>query len=217
MSLQTIVNNATYITIDKKKVAAQSVSRSGVVLTAERTSGVPYRFIIGMHEGLTYSTNRGLLEDIDALDVTAESTIDFGDTNSGLAFVTKYQGGITGGNLTAVSGSGLVLTVNASGVSGSGTLFKKGDYIQPVGNTGAYRYPYQVTADVAYSTGSSVAIPVHRPVISQDGVALTSGIVNKGVDVSFKVKMIMKPSYSIVPIDRISFTDDFELIEIITT
>ena len=217
MSLQTVVDNATYITIDKKKIAAQSVSRSGIVLTAERTSVVPYRFIIGMHEGLTYSTNRGLLEDIDALDVTAEATIDFGDTNTNLSYVTAYQGGITGGNMTSVGSNAKELYVNCSGLSGSGTLFKKGDFLQPVGSTGAYRYPYQVTADVSYSTSANVTIPVHRPVISQDGVALTSGNVNKGVDVRFKVKMATKPSYSIVPHDRISFSDDFELIEIVTT
>ena len=68
MSLQTIVDNATYIEVDKGKVAAQSVSRSGRVLTAERATNVPYRFKIGMHEGLKYSTNRGLLEDLQGLE-----------------------------------------------------------------------------------------------------------------------------------------------------
>ena len=215
MSLQTIVNNATYVTIDKKKVAAQSVSRSGVVLTAERTSVVPYRFIIGMHEGLTYSTNRGLLEDIDALDVTTESTIEFGDSNSGLAFLTKYQGDSSGiGSITITGSSAATLIINA-GAAGSGTyLFKKGDYIQPASG---YRYPYQVTADVAHTTSSSVVIPIHRPFIEQSGYSLNGKSLLVGNDVTFKVKMVLKPSYSAVPIDRISFTDDFELIEIITT
>ena len=193
MALQTIINNSTYITVDKKKVAGQSVSRSGIVMTAERTSVVPYRFIIGMHEGLKYSTNRGLLEDLDTMDITAEEAIDFGDTNTGLSYITAYLGGITGGTLTAVSSSGTNLVVNASGVTGSGTLFKKGDFLQPVGDTGTYRYPYQVTADVAYSTSATVTIPVHRPVLAQDGVALTSGAVNVGSDVRFYVKMITQP------------------------
>ena len=216
MSLQTIVDNATYIEVDKGKVAAQSVSRSGRVLTAERATNVPYRFKIGMHKGLKYSTNRGLLEDLQGLDVTDETTIDIGDTNTDMAYVTAYQGGITGGNLTLVIASALTITVNASGVTGSDTLFKKGDYIQPVGNTGAYRYPYQVTADVPFTTSSSVNIPVHRPVIHQDGVSLSSGVINKGVDVRFKVKMTRKANYRIVPYDRISFLSDFELVEIIT-
>tara|TARA_R110000765_G_scaffold313222_1_gene406249 strand:+ start:132 stop:785 length:654 start_codon:yes stop_codon:yes gene_type:complete len=217
MSLQTIIDNATFIEIDKGKVAAQSVSRSGVVLTAERASNTPYRFKVGMHSGLQYSTNRGLLEDIDALDLTVETTIDIGDTNADLSYITAYQGGVSSGTMTLVSVAGSTITVNASGVSGSGTLFKKGDYLQPVGNTGAYRYPYQVTADVAYSTSSSVAVPVHRPVISQDGVTMTSGNILTGKDVSFKVKMTKRPGYRVVPHDRIQFQSAFDLVEIIKT
>ena len=72
--------------------------------------------------------DEGLLEDIDALDVTEETTIDIGDTNSGLSYVTAYQGGVTSGTMTLVSVSGSTINVNASGVSGSGTLFKKGDF-----------------------------------------------------------------------------------------
>lgn len=217
MGIQTIIDNATYFTIDKKKIAAQSVSRSGVVLTAERASVVPYRFIVGMHEGLTYSTNRGLLEELDTMDITTEATIDIGDTNTNLSYITAYQGGISGGTMTSVGADAKELYVNCSGLSGSGTLFKTGDYLLPTGNTAGYRYPYQVTSDVSFSTGANVTIPIHRPIIAQDGVALTSGTVNKGVDVRFKVKMAVKPSYSIVPYDRVSFTADFELIEIITT
>jgi len=215
MSLQTIIDNATYIEIDKGKVAAQSVSRSGVVLTAERATNVPYRFKVGMHNGLKYSTNRDLLEALDALDVTEESTIDIGDTNSGLSYITAYQGGITSGTLTLVSVSGSTINVNAGSVSGSGTLFKKGDFLQPL--VSSYRYPYQVTSDVSFSTGSSVAVPVHRPVISQDGVTLTSGNIATGKDVHFKVKLTKKPVYRIVPHDRIQFQSAFEMVEIITT
>ncbi len=215
MSLQTIVDNATYITFDTKKVASQSISRSGRLLTAELASANPYRITVGMHQGLKYSENRDLLQDIDVLDITEEAEIDIGSTNSGLSYVTAYLGGITSGNMTAVGFNGKNLYVNASGCSGSGTLVKKGDFIQPAGNTSTYRYPYQVTSDVSFSTGSNVTIPVHRPVIAQDGVALTSGNIKRGNDVDFKVKLLVKPSYSIVPHDRIAFDEDFEMIEVI--
>ena len=215
MSIQSIIDNATSLTIDKGKVAAQSVSRSGVVLTAERATNVPYRFSVSMHQGLTYSTNRDLLEDLDTLDVTAEESIDIGSTNTGLAYVTAYQGGITGGTITCNGSDGLELYVDCSGLSGSGTLFKKGDFLQPQGNTAGYRYPYQVTSDVSYSASSNVTIPVHRPVIEQTGVALTSGNVNKGSDVQWYVKMTNKPAYTILPYDRFSLDDNLELVEII--
>ena len=104
MSLQTIIDNATYITFDTKKVASQSISRSGRLLTAELASANPYRITVGMHQGLKYSENRGLLQDIDALDITEEATIDIGGTNSGLSYITAYQGDSSGiGSVTTTS------------------------------------------------------------------------------------------------------------------
>jgi len=108
------------------------------------------------------------------------------------------------------------LYINCSSATGSGNLFKKGDYIQPKGNTDTYRYPYQVTSDVTFSTGSNVTIPVHRPVLSQDGVALTSGGIKVGNDVRWQVKITNLPKYSVVPHDRIAFSSNFELVEVIT-
>ena len=55
MGIQTIVDNATFLTINKRKVAASSVSRSGHLKTADRGVNF-YQFTIGMHDGLTYST-----------------------------------------------------------------------------------------------------------------------------------------------------------------
>ena len=141
MGIQTIVDRATFLTVDKRKLASQSISRSGRVKSAEVTSAVPYRFTVGVHEGAKYSENRGLLEQLDALDVTTEEQIDIGKTNTGLSYITSYQGGITSGTITCVGFDGSELYVNTSGVAGSGTLFKKGDFLQPVGNTGGYRYP----------------------------------------------------------------------------
>ncbi len=213
MSLQTIVDNATYVTIYRKKIAGQSISRSGRLLTSEVVSAVPYQFTSGMHSGLQYSTNRGLTEDLNALDVTEEATIDIGTTNTSLAYITAYQGDSTGiGSLLCVSATGSTLTINA-GSSGSGTfLFKKGDYIQPAG---VYRYPYQVTADVVHTTSSSVDIPLSRPFIPQDSYSLSGQLLTVGSAVTWKVKMVNKPKYSVIPGDILQFDDDFEFLEFI--
>lgn len=214
MSFQTIIDNATFINIDKRKTTAMSVSRSGHVKTAERQPSV-YKFTVGSVPGLKYSENRGVLEDIDTADRTVEANISLAN-NSGMNYITAYQGGIDGGSLSMVGGDGKELYINASSATGSGTLFKKGDYIQPQGDTGTYRYPYQVTTDVSFSTGANVTIPVHRPVLSQDGVSITSGGVRKGTEVRFHVKAMVCPTYSIVPYDLIQFSGDFEFVEIIT-
>ena len=214
MSFQTIIDNATFISVDKRKTTAMSVSRSGHVKTAERQPSV-YKFTVGSIPGLKYSENRGVLEDIDTADRVVEANISLSN-NTGMNYITAYQGGIDGGSLSMVGGSGKELYINASLATGSGTLFKKGDYIQPEGDTGTYRYPYQVTSDVSFSTGTNVTIPVHRPVLSQDGVSITSGGVRKGTEVRFHVKAMVCPTYSIVPHDRIEFAGNFEFVEIIT-
>ena len=219
MSIQTIIDNAQFITIDKTKLSAQTISRSGRVLTSEVSTAMPYRFTVGMHDGLKYSTNRDVLEELDRLDRTIEESIDIGATNTGLNYITSYQGDVDGGSLSMVGFDGAELYVNASSATATSgnVLFKKGDYIQPQGNTSTYRYPYQVTSDVnGIGVGqSNVTVPVHRPVISQDGVSLTSGGVDYGSDVTFTVKMMKKPMYSVVPHDLIAWDSEFQLIEII--
>ena len=217
MSFQTIIDNATFITIDKRKTTAMSVSRSGHVKTAERQPSV-YKFTVGSVPGLTYSTNRDVLEDIDSADRIVEANISLAN-NSGMNYITAYQGSLNQTALNAmvmVGGAGNVLTINMSASSGSGTAFKKGDFIQPKGDTGEYRYPYQVTEDVTFSTGSAVAVKVHRPVLEQTGTVITSGGIRAGTAVRFHVKAMTCPTYSIVPYDMIQFTGDFEFVEIIT-
>jgi hypothetical protein len=213
MGLQTIINNATYITVEYNKLAAQSVSRSGRLLTAELVSAVPFKLTVGMHDALQYSQSRALLAELGTLDITAEEEINIGTSNTGLSYVTAYQGDSTGiTNVTCVSASGKTLTVNATN-AGSGTyLFKKGDFIQP---GGAYRYPYIVTADVAHTTSSSVAVSIHRAFIPQSGYTLSSAALVTGVNCDFYFKMISKPSYSVIPHDRVVFNSDFELVEVI--
>lgn len=210
MSIQTIIDNATFITVDKKKLAGQSISRSGVLLTSTVASAVPYRFVIGMHDGLKYSTNRGLLEELDRLDITEEENIDIGTTNTGLSYITALQGTL-GGSPTITSASASNIVLNTTGATGSGDALKKGDFIQPASG---YRYPYQVTADVAWNA-TSITVPIHRPFIDQSGYSVSGKSILLGSAVTWNVKMSMKPKYSIVVYDRIVFDSDFELVEVI--
>ena len=223
MSIQTIIDNATFVTVNKRKVAASSISRSGHIKTADRGVGV-YSFTVGMHDGLTYSNNRGLLESLDTMDVINEANVNIGSTNSGLSYITAYQGDLTQANLdqivctTGTGTDGANIHINTTGVTGSpsGILFKAGDYIQPLGNTSTYRYPYQVTSDVAWSVSADITVPVHRGVLSQTGTSITTGGLRVGKNVNWQVKALQMPVYSVVPHDRIEFSGDFELMEVIT-
>lgn len=224
MSIQTIINNATYLTVDKRKVTAQSISRSGHYKTSERSPS-PYTLTVGMHSGLKYSLNRGLLEDLDTMDRIQEANISLAD-NTSMDYLTNYQGALSNAQLaqidvvatTGSDGANIHIdTTNVTGSPGSVALFKKGDYIQPLGNTSTYRYPYQVTSDITFSSSADLTIPVHRPVLAQSGVSLTgSHGLRVGNDVRFHVKALSMPTYSIVPYDLIEFSDDFQLLEVIT-
>ena len=135
MGLQTIIDNATFIEVDYQKVAAQSISRSGRLLTAELASAVPFRLNIGMHDGLTYSENRDLLADLGELDITEEESVDIGSNNTGLSYVTAYRGGMSGAQVnqcTVTSASASNIVLNTSSVSGTtpANAFAKGDFIQ---------------------------------------------------------------------------------------
>ena len=216
MSLQTIINNASDITIDRRKGASTVITRSGHVKTAERLPSV-YSFTINIPDSLTYSTNRSLLEELDRLDKTIEEEINIGTSNTGLAYITQYQGNLTPtqiGQITVTSATGGNIVLNTTSVTGSptGDIFKKGDYIQLDTN---YRYPYTVTSDVAYS-GSSVTVPIHRGFIEQSGYTVSGKGINVGSDVTWRVKALENPTYSIIPHDRISFNGSFRLVEIIT-
>jgi hypothetical protein len=216
MSIQTIIDNATYIKFGRTKTAGQTISRSGRVLTSARPTSQPFNFEVGMHDALKYSDNRALIEEIDRLDITTEETIDIGTTNTSLNYITAYKGSLSAANIaqiTVTSGSGTSLVLNSTGVSGSpsGTAFKKGDFIQL---DSSYRYPYRITADVTYNS-SAMTIPLHRPFITQAGYTVSGKGINVGSAVEFRVKMLDKPEYRVYPHDLLAFDSAFSLIEII--
>jgi len=211
MSIQTFLDRATFLTVDKRKVSAQTITRSGQVKTAEVASANPYRFAFGVTAGYTYSENRGALEDLDSLDITVEENIDIGTTNTNLSYLTALQGTL-GGSPTITSASGLSIVVSTGGATGSGVALKKGDFIQP---GSGYRYPYQVTADVNWNA-STITVPIHRPFITQTGYSVSLKPLLLGSAVTWNVKMVNKPSYTVLPHDRFSLDNDVELVEIIT-
>ena len=216
MSIQTIIDNATYIKFGRTKTAGQTISRSGRVLTSARPTSQPFNFEVGMHDALRYSESRDLVEELDRLDITTEETIDIGKTNTNINYITAYKGSLSAANvaqITATSASGTNLVLDTTGVSGSpgGTAFKKGDFIQLASS---YRYPYRVTADVSYNA-TSMTIPLHRPFIDQASYTVSGKGILVGSDVEFRVKMLDKPEYRVYPHDLLAFDSAFSLIEII--
>jgi hypothetical protein len=218
MSIQTVIDSAININIDRRKLAGQTMSRSGHVKISSVASSIPWVFIVDMHNATKYSTNRSLFEEIDRMDRIFLETINIGSTNPGLAYITQYQGDFTPAQLnqtSVASASGLELVLDVSSVTGEAStdyVVKKGDYVQL---DGAYKYPYTVTADVQRGIASTVTIPLSRPFIEQSGYTVAGADLVVGVDCTWNVVMSKKPSYNIVPHDRGVFSGSFELVEVI--
>ena len=222
MSLQSIINSASSIIPDRRRQSASTVTRSGILRTTSFASHQPWTFTVEFGASLQYSQNRDLLEDIDRLGITEEVTIDIGTSNPRLAYITQYRGNASSASLNSITVNSFLaggfLYLNCSNVStGSGFLFRKGDYVQPRGTSNAYRHPYTVTSDIslAGAAGSAnVAVPVNRRVFEQPNVTISGSGIKYGSNVSWPVKMLTKPSYQLLPYDRVVFTGEFQLIEV---
>lgn len=202
--------------MDKKRVSGQTVSRSGMVKTSSIAGKVPWVFTVEMSPGLRY-TDAGVREFLSLLDhdgLRSVQSIEIGASNTGLSWLTEYRGDLSvaqraqllchADNANNVS----ELTVRVASVTGSSPtdyLVRAGDLIQPGGN---YKYPYIVTqdvliGDVTQTANYQVNVPVNRSIIQQSGYTWSqSDPVYVGSDVTWQVKLMEAPSYSINP-DRL--------------
>lgn len=224
--LQTIINNASAISINRPKLAGHTISRSGRVKTIGVASAIPWQFSITIDDGLRYSENRALLEELDRIDRVLPTTIDIGATNAGLRYITAYEPLLSIQQLrdcTILSTGTNSINIDVSHLTNIGSqdlIFRKGDYIQPGGqgtNEDDYPYPYTVTEDIVKGVLSSRPIPLSRPFIPTSAVNVVNAAygVRTGHFVTWTVIVLSKPSYKLLPGDRIGWSGDFELLEVI--
>lgn len=216
MSLQTIIDNAVSIEFIRRKLAGQSVSRSGQVKIASVANNVPWQMIVEPRPGMRYADYRDLTEEIDRLDRVFIEVVDIGNTNPNLSYITSYQGTLSNAEISSItvsSAANLTITCNVSGFSGSSkVVFEPGDFIQLAGN---YKYPYTVTSQVLRGSGSTVQVPINRPFIDQAGYTEVGAGILVGSAVTWQMVMTKKPSYRVIPGGYLEWTDVFELVEVI--
>lgn len=216
MSIQTIIDRAQKITFDRRRVVGQSVSRSQRVKTAERLTAQPFRLTVTPPAYLDYGTNRSTIEAIQLIDRNTEATIKIAN-NTKTAYITQYQGGLSGAQLAALTVTNFTLTsVTISGlpsitgtITSSTLVLKSGDWIQPVNS----RYPYIVTSDVTRGTGSLVTATVHRNLITSEVTTITNAGLLVGTDTTLKVVITELPTYEIGLHKFVNFSGDFGLVE----
>lgn len=166
MALQDIIDKAVNIEVNRSKLVAQNVSRSGRISTNSRNWVNPYRFTVTPKPIWTNAEYRAIFEPIFNADRYEAHSIRLSnyDDTTGLAttdsaWITAYQGGadITANNnnldsygaTSATSGTRIILTNTSSTTITAGIyIVKKGDWIRPAGNP----YPYQATEDVIIPT-----------------------------------------------------------------
>lgn len=177
MALQDIINSAVNIEVNRAKLVAQTVSRSGRVSVSSRNWVNPFRFTVTpkpvwsaaeyrsvfaeLLDGDRYQPHTFTLNQIDP--TTFQATL-------GNAWMVAYQGGGDAGsynnNLDSYSassdttGARIVLTnVNSTTITAGTYLAKTGDYLR-LANT---RYPYISTADVVIPTAAASVTGVLQP------------------------------------------------------
>ena len=221
MSLQTIVNTAASIEISRPRIVASTISRSQRVKISERNASSPWIWKVTPRAYFKWSESRSIVELIDYFDRNTENNITLSSPN--LSYINGYRGQLSTtqqNNLLITSFVSQTLVLyslpsNGAPLPGGGTvnsntiIFQVGDYVQPANS----RYPYTVINTVTRGSTSSVSVTVNRPIIATEGITVTDQNLHIGSEVSWQFLVTSRPSYQILPRDRMAFTGDFELLE----
>jgi len=196
MSLQTIVNNASGITFNRRKMVGIQYTRNEIPRVSETPTTNPWRITLEMPTNLKYQSNRALLESIDALDRRLPDTITFAN-NPRMNWIFRYQGaaGVSQLNNVFVStfvGNQLTLQ-NIPVMNSTNVLFAANDLIQ----IGTNPFPFTVVNTVLRGTGSTVTVTTHRPNILTNPVAGLG--ITVGAACSFRMFCPNMPTYRLVP------------------
>lgn len=195
---QEVFDNATRISINKRRPVAQTVSRDGTVRTTSLGGGT-WQFDVELPTGPRYSTYRPLIERMEALDLNTTATVQI--NGSGMEYIIGYQGDFTTPNSVGVSytsGNTLTITSNPQTLTAGQKKFVAGDVIQ----LGASGSVYSVAEDVEYNSNT---ITVNRPVLDAAG----SYTLQTGTSVSWQVICVNFPNWSIFGYDQISWGGSF--------
>jgi len=224
--LQTIIDNANGLTVDRRKVVGVQITRNEIPRTSLTPTKQPWRFVVTMPPSLYYYNNRDLLEALDTLDRYQPQTITFSN-NSCISWIFRYQGTMNSGQINNITvnsfvGNQLVLG-GLPTIANTRVLFEPNDLIQ----IGSHTYPFTSTTRITRGTGSTVTITTNRPNI------ISTAVVGDGITVgsacTFNMFCPNMPTYKLIPGGYvksgattlnnaiIEFSDDFTLYEWVGT
>ena len=220
--LQDIINQASTIQINRRKVVGIQITRNEIPRTSLTPTRNPWRFTIEMPPVLSWYDSRNLVEYLDNLDRYSPQTINF--SNSCISWIFRYQGNMTtsmisGLTISDITGTNMTLSnLLGSGVTSGRLMFKPGDLIQ-IGNN---PYPFTSVNTVTATGANTITFQTSRPM---DFVTYAGNGINVGVNCNFNVFCPNMPTYKLIPGNpyysngtlinnaRIEFSDAFELYE----
>lgn len=220
MSFQTIINNATNITINNQPITGAVMSRSQRLKTSTRGPAI-YAFEVVLDRPFEMNgANRAMLQVLQTKNRTTEEEVTLSAT-TGMGYIMGYAGTLTGTELAkfdiaSFTGSTMVIDVNAASYSSGDTIFEVGDYIQPANS----RYTYQVKTTVFGSdvnTGQ-FTLQLHRnilPSTSDGGVNIVGQSLNVANNCTFHVKCLEMPANTLIPGKFFQFNGAFTFVEVI--
>jgi hypothetical protein len=212
MSLQTIIDKAQQIEIDRRRVVGQTISRSQRIKTSERSSAQPWKFKITPPGMLKWADSRDIIEVIDGADRVEEYTVKLSNTTN-MNYITEYQGQLNIADLEALTiqavGTDTFTLTTLPAVSSGTVIFSKGDYIQPKNS----RYPYTVAETCTRGSSTTTNVTLHRSVITSEGINLVGQELNVANSCTWRVIVSGLPTYQLVPGKNVQYTGDFEIIE----
>lgn len=205
MSFQWIFDNAESISISKKAVVAQSITRGNMVRT-NKLGGQTWRFDVKLPDGMPWDQWRSYIEAAEALDRYTVDTI--GLSHAGYSYINSYLGDSGNIQLQYLSDSNpTTLTISsANSISSGEYFFKTGDWLQ-LGSG----HVYSVTADVPYGSNT---ITVNRPVIETANASVTYSAV-LGQSVTFNVICVDFPTWNLFQRNQVSWSGNFVFYEVI--
>lgn len=202
MSFQWIIDNAESISIDRRDVVGQTITRNQVVRTTSRGTGV-WKFTVKLPDGIAWTDIRGNISLAEKLGRTTGANIQL--NASGHDWLSKYQGDSVNytGFVASITNGSSTITLTTSPTTSSGYKFRAGDFIQ-LGSSGKV---YTVAADVAYNSNS---VTLHRAVIE----STASGVSLKvGPNAVWNVICAEFPQWSLMARDQVAWSGPFVFYE----
>ena len=205
-AFQYIFDNAETISIDRRAVTAQTISRDNTVRTVSR-GGQVWRFTVKLPDGISWQTLRPYIEAIDNADRYTRANVQLNNTGY-TTWLSAYQGqssNTSAWTANVTQGNTSMTLTSVSGLSSSQYTFKAGDFVQ-LGTSGNV---YSIVQNVVYPT---TTVQLNRAVIDTTG----SKTLVIGPNVIWQVYCTQLPSWTIFARDQVSWDGEFVFYEALT-